>query len=68
MEKLKFVIDRSEKIFREFDLSILTFTQHKKLIKNYLSSDSINIETNDKEKKKIMKQAFLAVAASGSVT
>ena len=52
MEKLKFVIDRSEKLFSEFDLCILTFNQHKKLIKNYLSSDSINIETNDKEKKK----------------
>jgi len=68
MEKLKFVIDRSEKIFNGFDLCILTFNQHKKLIKNYLSSTSINIETRDKEKKKIMKQAFLAVAASGSVT
>ncbi len=68
MDKLRMVIHKSEKLFNEFEFCILTFKQHKNIIKDYLNSNSINIEIDDKKKKKLMKQAFLAVAASGSVT
>ncbi len=68
MKKLKFVIEKSKRSFKSYKLCILTYDQHKDLFRNLHDPINVNIETNLKIKEKLMKEASLAVAASGSVT
>ena len=68
MKKLKEIIIKSEKIFSEFDIFILTLDHQVKLLKKIIKSNKIKILSDHKKKHQIMSQTFLAVAASGSVT
>ncbi len=68
MKKLKQIILESEKTFSGFEIFILTLNHQEEYIKSIIKSKNIKIISNNKEKHKIMKQSYLAVAASGSVT
>ena len=68
MKKLQDIIVKSEKIFSEFDIFILTLTDQAKNIKEIIKSKKIKIISDNKKKHQIMRQTCLAVAASGSVT
>ena len=68
MKKLKEVINKSEKIFSEFDIFILTLKHQTENIKKIIKSKKVKIISNHKEKHQVMRETYLAVAASGSVT
>ncbi len=68
MKKLEEIIIESEKIFSEFNIFILTLSNQVKYLKNIIKSKKIKIISDHKKKHQIMRQTFLAVAASGSVT
>ena len=68
MKKLKYVISKSINKFSNYQFYILTFTENEPLIRNYVSNNQVKIITDIKKKHDIMKAAYLAVAASGSVT
>ncbi len=68
MKKLEKIIIKSEKIFSEFDIFILTHDHHEENIKRTIKSKKIKIISDYKKKHKIMRETYLAVAASGSVT
>ena len=68
MKKLQEVINNSEKIFSEFDIFILTLKHQTENIKKIINSKKVKIISNHKEKHQVMRETYLAVAASGSVT
>jgi len=68
MKKLKYVIEKSIREFNGFKFYILTFKENEKLIKRFISNDYIEVIHDSKKKEKIMRNSFLALAASGSVT
>ncbi len=68
MKKLQEIIVKSEKIFPEFDIFILTLHDQAKYIKEIIKSKKIKIISDYTKKHQIMSETYLAVAASGSVT
>ena len=68
MKKLKKIIVKSEKIFSEFDIFILTLNHQTENIKKLIKSKNVKIISDHKIKHQIMRETYLAVAASGSVT
>ena len=68
MKKLRFIIEKAKSSFKNYKLFILTYNQHKNLFRNFNGLKDVKIETNLKIKEKLMREASLAVAASGSVT
>ena len=68
MKKLKEIIVKSEKIFSEFDIFILTLNDQVKYIKEIIKSKKIKIISDYTKKHQIMRETYLAIAASGSVT
>ena len=68
MKKLQDIIVKSERIFSEFDIFILTLNDQAKYIKELIKSKKIKIISNYSKKHQIMRETYLAVAASGSVT
>ena len=68
MKKLRFIIEKAKSSFKNYKLFILNYNQHKNLFRNINGLKDVKIETNLKIKEKLMREASLAVAASGSVT
>ena len=68
MKKLQDIIVKSERIFSEFDIFILTLNDQAKYIKEMIKSKKIKIISDYSKKHQIMRETYLAVAASGSVT
>ena len=68
MKKLHEIIVKSEKIFSEFEIFILTLKDQAKYIKAIIKSQKIKIISDYTKKNQIMSETYLAVAASGSVT
>ena len=68
MKKLKKIIVESEKIFSEFDIFILTLNDQVKYIKEIIKSTKIKIISDYTKKHQIMRETYIAIAASGSVT
>ncbi len=68
MKKLREIIVKSEMIFSEFDIYILTLNDQAKYIKEIIKSKKIKIVSDHTKKHQIMRETYLAVAASGSVT
>ena len=68
MKKLQDIIVKSERIFSEFEIFILTLNDHAKYIKEMIKSKKIKIISDYSKKHQIMRETYLAVAASGSVT
>lgn len=64
------VIEKSLKRFTDYELYILTFKSHQRLIKDKLRKfgSKIKIVSDQKKKQRIMLESYLAIAASGSVT
>ena len=68
MKKLQEIIVKSEKIFPEFEIFILTLNDQVKYIKEIIKSKKIKIISDYTKKHQIMRETYLAIAASGSVT
>ena len=68
MRKLEGVIVKAERIFSEFDIFILTFNDQEEYIKKIIKSKRVKIISDHKKKHQIMRETYLAIAASGSVT
>ena len=68
MKKLQEIIIKSEKIFSEFDIFILTLNDQAEYIQEIIKSKKIKIISDYTKKHQIMRETYLAVAASGSVT
>jgi len=68
MKKLHEIIVKSEKIFSEFEIFILTLEDQAKYLKEIIKSQKIKIISDYTKKNQIMSETYLAVAASGSVT
>ena len=68
MKKLQDIIVKSEKVFLNLTYSVLTLNDQAKYIKQIIKSKKIKIISDYSKKHQIMRETYLAVAASGSVT
>ncbi len=68
MKKLKQIIFSANNLFKDYKIFILTFDHEKELFECFSKSKNIEVITDIKKKHQIMKNSYLAIAASGSVT
>ena len=61
-------IEESLSKFNDFDFYILTFDHSKKIVEKMINGLQIKILTDFKKKQSVMKESFIAIAASGSVS
>lgn len=61
-------IEESLSKFNDFDFYVLTFDHSKKIVEKMINGLQIKILTDFKKKQSVMKESFIAIAASGSVS
>ena len=61
-------IEESLSKFNDFDFYILTFDHSKKIVEKMINGLKIKILTDFEKKQSVMKESFIAIAASGSVS